>query len=136
VDVHAVKTYDASARAATHPSAHVQSSTGVSTQSNAAVQSSTPSSTSASVAAHSSAGNGTTSATSPHRSGAVHGAGTTVGKPKATQTSSSHGVLGEVANVAGSALPFTGYPLWLAGVAGLLLVATGLTLRRRTHTAA
>ena len=112
----------------------------VSTQPSAAVQSSTPSSTpsstSASGAAHSSAGNGTTSATSPHGSGAVLEAGTTVGKPKATQTSSSHGVLGEVANVAGSALPFTGFPLWLAGVAGLLLVATGLTLRRRTHTAA
>jgi hypothetical protein len=42
-----------------------------------------------------------------------------------------HGVLGAVAHLSGSTLPFTGFPIWLAVVIGLALIPTGLTLRRR-----
>ena len=49
--------------------------------------------------------------------------------PKATKA--QHGVLGTVAKVSGSTLPFTGFPLWVALVVALGLIGTGLTLRRR-----
>jgi hypothetical protein len=52
--------------------------------------------------------------------------------PKATKA--QHGVLGTVAKVSGSTLPFTGFPLWVALVVALGLIGTGLTLRRRGST--
>jgi hypothetical protein len=42
-----------------------------------------------------------------------------------------HGVLGAVANISGSSLPFTGFPIWIAVAIALALILTGLTLRRR-----
>jgi hypothetical protein len=59
--------------------------------------------------------------------GGVLGAQKTLAKPK-----TKHAVLGTVGNVAGSSLPFTGFPVWLAVVAALALIAAGLMLRRRT----
>jgi hypothetical protein len=41
------------------------------------------------------------------------------------------GVLGTAANVAGSSLPFTGFPLWIAVLIAVALIAAGLTLRGR-----
>jgi hypothetical protein len=41
------------------------------------------------------------------------------------------GVLGAVAAVEQGSLPFTGFPLWLAVVAALAVIALGLTLRRQ-----
>jgi hypothetical protein len=42
-----------------------------------------------------------------------------------------HGVLGTVTHVAGSTLPFTGFPVWLAVLIALGLIGLGLGLRRR-----
>jgi hypothetical protein len=61
--------------------------------------------------------------------GSVLGTQTALSKPKAQNT--KHGVLGTVARVSGSTLPFTGFPLWLAFVAALGLIVTGAALRRR-----
>jgi hypothetical protein len=36
-----------------------------------------------------------------------------------------------VTNVAGSSLPFTGFPIWLAVVLAAALILAGLALRRR-----
>jgi hypothetical protein len=52
--------------------------------------------------------------------------------PKATKA--QHGVLGTVAKVSGSTLPFTGFPLWMVLVVALGLIGAGLTLRRRGPT--
>jgi hypothetical protein len=40
------------------------------------------------------------------------------------------GVLGAIASVGSGVLPFTGFPLWLVVLAGTVLVAFGLALRR------
>jgi hypothetical protein len=40
-------------------------------------------------------------------------------------------VLGTVTHVAGSTLPFTGFPVWLAVLIALGLIGLGLGLRRR-----
>lgn len=58
----------------------------------------------------------------------VLGAETTQAKPK---TSSSGGVLDTVSNVAGTSLPFTGFPLWIAALVGLGLLASGALFWRR-----
>lgn len=42
-----------------------------------------------------------------------------------------HGVLGTVTHVAGSTLPFTGFPVWLAMLIALGLIGLGVGLRRR-----
>ena len=59
--------------------------------------------------------------------GGVLGAQKTLAKPEA-----KHAVLGAVGNVAGSSLPFTGFPVWLAVVVALALITAGLLLRRRS----
>ena len=58
--------------------------------------------------------------------GGVLGANATIVKPKP-----AGGVLGTVANVAGSTLPFTGFPVWVALLVALGLIAAGLTAWRR-----
>jgi hypothetical protein len=40
-------------------------------------------------------------------------------------------VLGTASNVAGASLPFTGFPVWMAALIGLGLVAAGVVFRRR-----
>jgi hypothetical protein len=44
-------------------------------------------------------------------------------------------VLGAAGNIAGASLPFTGFPVWLALLVALVLVAVGLVLRRGGGTA-
>lgn len=46
------------------------------------------------------------------------------------------GVLGAVGNIAGATLPFTGFPVWLAVLAAIALLALGLVLRRGGGTTA
>jgi hypothetical protein len=58
--------------------------------------------------------------------GGVLGVQTTLALPKPAR----HGVLGAVANLAGSSLPFTGFPIWFAVVIALALILGGLALRR------
>jgi len=46
------------------------------------------------------------------------------------------GVLGSLQAVGQGSLPFTGFPLWIAVIAALALIAFGLTLRRQARTIA
>jgi hypothetical protein len=59
--------------------------------------------------------------------GGVAGAQATLNQPKPSRG----GVLGAVGNLAGASLPFTGFPLWIAVLLAVALVAGGLTLSRR-----
>jgi hypothetical protein len=59
--------------------------------------------------------------------GGVLGAQTTLASPKPARG----GVLGTVTHVAGSTLPFTGFPIWIAVLIALALILGGLALRRR-----
>jgi len=70
-----------------------------------------------------------TPAAAPASTGGVLGAQTTLGTPK---PASHHGVLGTVAHVTGSSLPFTGFPVWVAILIAAALIAGGLLLRRRS----
>jgi len=49
-----------------------------------------------------------------------------------TPKKSHGGVLGTVTNVAGSTLPFTGFPVWLAVLIAFALILAGIALRRRS----
>jgi len=64
----------------------------------------------------------------PAAAGGVLGAHTTLASPKPAH----HGVLGTVTHVAGASLPFTGFPVWVAVLIALALIAGGLLLRRRS----
>ena len=65
--------------------------------------------------------------TSPSQNASgVLGANATIVKPKP-----AGGVLGSVANVAGGTLPFTGFPVWVALLLALALIAAGLMVWRR-----
>jgi hypothetical protein len=59
--------------------------------------------------------------------GGVAGAQATLNQPKPNRG----GVLGAVGNIAGASLPFTGFPLWIAVLLAVALVAGGLMLSRR-----
>jgi hypothetical protein len=78
------------------------------------------------------------STAAPANTGSVAGAQAALAAPKtqhaAKATKAQQGVLGTVAKVSGSTLPFTGFPLWMALVVALGLIGTGLTLRRRGST--
>jgi len=68
-------------------------------------------------------------AAQPQAQGGVLGATATL-KPAAKPHRG--GVLGTVTNVAGSTLPFTGFPLWIAVLIAVVLIAGGLMLRGRS----
>jgi hypothetical protein len=59
--------------------------------------------------------------------GGVLGATATLIAPKPQRG----GVLGAVTNISGSSLPFTGFPLWIAVLLAVVLIAAGLMLRGR-----
>jgi hypothetical protein len=59
--------------------------------------------------------------------GGVLGAHTTLATPKP-----HHGVLGTVTHVAGSTLPFTGFPVWLAVLIAAALILAGVVVSRRS----
>jgi hypothetical protein len=63
--------------------------------------------------------------------GGVLGATANLNAPKPHQRG---GVLGAVTNIAGSSLPFTGFPLWIAVLLAIVLIAGGLVLRGRGTT--
>jgi hypothetical protein len=75
------------------------------------------------------------STAAPTNTGSVAGAQAALATPKAQHvpkaTKAQHGVLGTVAKVSGSTLPFTGSPLWMALVVAFGLIGAGLALRRR-----
>ena len=78
------------------------------------------------------------SSAAPANTGSVAGAQAALAAPKTQHaskaTKAQHGVLGTVAKVSGSTLPFTGFPLWMALAVALGLIGAGLTLRRRGST--
>src|SRR5437764_3476788 len=124
VDVHAVKGYSAAACTTTH----AQVAAAANTQASVTAHTTAPTvAATTQVTASASTQVAASTAPSQHAAG-VLGTHAKLGKSKAAPT---HGVLGEVTNVAGSTLPFTGFPLWVAAVAGLALIAAGLLLRRR-----
>jgi len=83
--------------------------------------------------------NAPTAAATPQGQGQGQGQGQVLGAI-ASLTPKKHaahgGVLGAVGSIAGTTLPFTGFPVWLALLAALALLALGLVLRRGGGTAA
>jgi hypothetical protein len=72
------------------------------------------------------------STAAPTNTGSVAGAQAALTTPKAQHAAKAqHGVLGTVAKVSASTLPFTGFPLWMVLVVALGLIGAGLALRRR-----
>ena len=72
------------------------------------------------------------STAAPTNTGSVAGAQAALTTPKTQHAAKAqHGVLGTVAKVSGSTLPFTGFPLWMALVVAFGLIGAGLALRRR-----
>ena len=71
---------------------------------------------------------GTTTVQQQAAVGGVKGAQTSLTKKPASRG----GVLGTVSHVAGSTLPFTGFPVWLAVLIAIALILAGFALRRRT----
>jgi hypothetical protein len=134
IDVHALKSHlticmgqtGAGVSAKAHGSGHgsVSGSAGGSVSGTAGVAGST--SASGAAGSHGQAG-----------SGGVLGA--TASSPSSSpRTSAGSGVLGAAASsgVRSSTLPFTGFPLWLAGLAGAALLLVGVGLRRHGRTTA
>jgi hypothetical protein len=121
VDVHAVKSYLPAdcAQAPTQVAATAQAATVAPVTQQAAVA---PVTSAASPATQSS-----TAAPAVQGVGAVLGVQKTLASPKPARG----GVLGTVTNVAGSSLPFTGFPIWFAVVIALAFVLAGFALRRR-----
>ena len=126
VDVHAVKSYSTTGCAQAPTQVTVAAATQQTAAQQAAVAALTPAASpavqSSSVAPSPAAAPVTKSA-----AGGVLGVQTTLASPKPGHG----GVLGTVTNVAGSSLPFTGFPIWLAVVLAVALILAGLALRRR-----
>jgi hypothetical protein len=121
VDVHAVKSYPpAGCAPATTPAVAPVGSAVVAptTQQQVAVASVAPTAPTAAA--------GTSPVT--QSVGGVAGVQMTLKSPKPARG----GVLGTVTNVAGTSLPFTGFPIWFAVVIALALVGSGVALRRRS----
>ena len=79
------------------------------------------------------------STAAPSNTGSVAGTQAALSTPKsqhaaktAKAAKAQHGVLGTVAKVSGTTLPFTGFPLWMALVVALGLIGVGVGLRRRS----
>jgi hypothetical protein len=138
VDVHAIKSYDASAcvPAASQPVTPVEQTPVQQTQqAQVASVSATVTSTASTTAPTSSASVTQGSSPTTQSAGGVLGTSKTIAKPKP-----AGGVLGTVSNntvsnVAGQTLPFTGFPIWVAMLVALGLIAAGLVLRRRAAVA-
>ncbi len=71
---------------------------------------------------------GSSNAAPSQNAGGVLGANATIVKAKSKPAG---GVLGTVSNVAGGTLPFTGFPVWVALLLALALIAAGLMVWRR-----
>jgi hypothetical protein len=131
VDVHAVKSYDASACQPTTAQQTVQAQvTQVTQVAQVAVASAPVAPAPAPVApapvAPAPITSSAVNAAPTQNAGGVLGANATIVKPKPAGS-----VLGTVSNVSGATLPFTGFPVWVAFLVGLGLIAAGLMAWRR-----
>jgi hypothetical protein len=129
VDVHAVKSYLPAdcAQAPTQVAATAQAATVAPATQQAAVA---PVTSAPSPSVHVSP---TTQSSTAAPAPATQGVGAVLGVQKtlASPKPARGGVLGTVTNLAGSSLPFTGFPIWFAVVIALALVLAGLALHRR-----
>jgi hypothetical protein len=128
-DVHALKT--GTAACSTSTAVHTSSSTSVSSSVHTSSNVSSSNTTNVSSAPNTTSNTGVagTTQTQTQATGGVQGTTTNVASPKVKHA--KHGVLGTVTKVNGGALPFTGFPLWLAALVGLGLIGGGLALRGR-----
>jgi len=62
--------------------------------------------------------------------------GTTASRHGKGNAGPQGGVLGALQSVGHGSLPFTGFPLWVAVIAALALIALGLTVRRQARVTA
>jgi hypothetical protein len=133
VDVHAVKSYDASACQAQTTQSTAQVQVTAAPVAPAPVVSASVASAPVAPApvvpapvTPAPATQGTSNVAPTQNAGGVLGANATIVKPKP-----AGGVLGTVSNVSGSTLPFTGFPVWVVLLVALGLIAAGLTAWRR-----
>ncbi|HYY04595.1 MAG TPA: hypothetical protein VE736_11980 [Gaiellaceae bacterium] len=141
VDVHALKAHPAActqtAGHVSHTTTPTNASTPVTTAVTTTVTTTVTSSLGAAVTNHgaavsqiakSGALGASATASGPSASSSVLGA-----NAKAGNRAGSGGVLGALTTVGHGTLPFTGFPLWAAAVAGLVLIALGTRLHRRAR---
>jgi hypothetical protein len=126
VDVHAVKSYDASACQPTTAQQTVQAQVTQVAQVAQAPVASAPVAPAPAPVAPAPITSSAVNAAPTQNAGGVLGANATIVKPKP-----AGGVLGTVSNVSGATLPFTGFPVWVAFLVGLGLIAAGLMAWRR-----
>ena len=131
VDVHAVKSYSSAACTQASTSGSVWNTAHTSNTSH----SSTNTSPSVAVTGHVAAGTSATGAAPTTHQGGVLGATASAGKGSG-DAGPQGGVLDAIQAVGGGSLPFTGFPLWIAVVTALALIALGLTLRRQARVTA
>jgi hypothetical protein len=121
VDVHALKAKGLSAKCTTTPSTSTPA-TSVTTAHTAPAGASV---------------SGSPAGTSPGASATAPGQAVSGGVLGVTasggQSGPTGGVLGVIASAGSGVLPFTGFPLWLAVVVALALIALGLTARHRAR---
>jgi hypothetical protein len=127
VDVHALKAHAASCAASTPQQSPTPTTT----------KTSSPPSNHGTTVSQGARSGGTTASSAPSASAPATSApaGGTLG---ATAQSGGHGsgfggVLGAVTTVGHGTLPFTGFPLWAAVLAGVVLVLGGVALARRAR---
>jgi hypothetical protein len=126
VDVHAVKSYDASACQPTTAQQTVQAQVTQVAQVAQAPVASAPVAPAPAPVAPAPITSSAVNAAPTQNAGGVLGANATIVKPKPAGS-----VLGTVSNVSGATLPFTGFPVWVAFLVGLGLIAAGLMAWRR-----
>jgi hypothetical protein len=126
VDVHAVKSYDASACQPTTAQQTVQAQVTQVAQVAQAPVASAPVAPAPAPVAPAPITSSAVNAAPTQNAGGVLGANATIVKPKPAGS-----VLGTVSNVSGATLPFTGFPVWVAFLVGLGLIAAGLMTWRR-----
>jgi hypothetical protein len=128
IDVHAVKSYVGIS--CTGSTVTTTAATGVAAATGTSVRSST-SGTPSTSSAHGAAPTGNAGGAGTTATGGVAGASV---EPQGATAGTPGGVLGAF-GVAGGVLPFTGFPLWLAIVVAIALIAIGWTIQRRGHPA-
>src|SRR4029079_2360526 len=143
VDVHAVKSYSSEACTSTSSSTQTGGSTNTTTNTGGTTVSGSTSNTTSStstatghtsvVAPAASTAKGNSAAANSSNGHAASAAGGVLGVTASGGSKPAGGVLGVIASTGSGVLPFTGFPLWIAALAALALIAFGLALRRNAR---
>jgi lysozyme len=126
VDVHAVKSYSAASCSSSTKSSESASSSSTTFQTVVGQQAATTTQTAKASQSASAA-----AAVSARPTGGVLGAQATVKSAK--PAGGVAGAIAAVGNVAGETLPFTGFPIWIAMLVAVGLIALGAALLRRSR---